>query len=155
MCYDADSGCESLMHGWTGKPGLKDSRSNNQGLARYWMGGKELAVTCKWWVWVTEQRTALHAEEKELTWVGRSGFPFSPCWAVAEISAAIRRCENRKLRDESFTRKWWLRLYFQRRQARGILLREMRVRTHGNSSSIPGTPIPPLEGKTGRLSDTE
>jgi len=46
-------------------------------------------------------------------------------------------------------------LYLQRRPARGTVLREMRIRAGGKSCRFPGILIPLLEGRSGRLPDTE
>lgn len=51
-----------------------------------------------------DQSTALRVTS-ELSGVGRSGILLLSCGAVAEISTAIRRCRNRKMRDESFAQK--------------------------------------------------
>lgn len=78
---DVESGRESSVHGWTGKPDLK-YRSNNQRLARCWMGGKDLAVTYSWWVWGAGGRAlpCMTRRKNYLEWEGQDF-----CFCLVEL----------------------------------------------------------------------
>lgn len=63
-----------ILGGWMGRKAWPETgRSNNQGLARYWMEGKELAVTWKWCAGVTGSRELLCRTRRKsyLEWEGQ------------------------------------------------------------------------------------